>query len=157
QGERQRRYEHGVTVLSYWWLWGLRCSGGKRCQHSLAYGDPLVWHAGLLHKKMVDGGQGLIHQIKIINRLRHNVWQRHISKIQWAAIALPTIWALDHGARDRETVDAADERSMVVEAAAAMLQEHTGRRRLDYTPWVVLLEPRQQVLPCLWGKRRDCL
>src|SRR5437867_3751180 len=46
---------------------------------------------------------------------------------------------------------------MVVEAAAAMLQQHTRRGRLDYTPGVMLLEPRQQVLPGLWGKRRDRL
>src|SRR5262245_11192965 len=106
---------------------------------------------------MVDGRQGLIHQIKIINRLRHNVRQRHIGKIERAAITLPTIWALDHSARDRETVDAADEGAMVVEAAAAMLQEHTGRGRINYTPRVMLLKPRQQVLSSLWGQRRDCL
>jgi hypothetical protein len=47
---------------------------------------------------------------------------------------------------------AADERSMLIEAAAAMLQEHAGGRRIDDPPWVSLLETRQQVLPCLWSK-----
>jgi len=112
----------------------------------------LVWQAGLLHKEIVDGCQDLIHQIKIINSLRRNVLQWHIGEIERAAIALPTIGTLDHRARDREAMDAADEGSMVVEAAAAMLQEHTGQGRIDQTPRVSLLESHQQVLPYLWGK-----
>src|SRR5262249_39283917 len=130
----------GSTVLSYRCLRGRRGSGScKRCQHGLAYGDPLVWQAGLLHKEMVDGGQDSIHQIKIINSLRRNVLQWHIGEIERAAIALPTIGTLDHWARDREAMDAADEGSMVVEAAATMLQEHTGRGWIDQTPRVSLL------------------
>src|SRR5438105_12832648 len=113
----------GCTTFLYWCLRCLRGSGrGERCQHGLAYGDPLVWPAGLLHKEMVDGCQGLIHQIKIINRLRHNVWQWHVGEIERAAIALSAIRTLDHGARDRETMDAADKGSMAVEATAAVLQ-----------------------------------
>src|SRR5262245_52486979 len=143
----------GSTVLSYRCLRGRRGSGrGKRCQHGLAYGDPLVWQAGLLHKKMVDGGQNLIHQIKVINRLRRNVLQWHIGEIERAAIALRTIRTLDHRARDREAMDATDERSMVIEAAAAMLQEHTGPGWIDQTPRVSLLQPRQQMLTYVWGK-----
>src|SRR5262245_60719366 len=64
----------GWTVLSYWCLRDRRGSGGReRCQHRLAYADPLVWQVGLLHKEMVDGGEGVIHQIKVIHRLRRNV------------------------------------------------------------------------------------
>src|SRR5262245_50774303 len=82
----------GRTILPYRYLRGRRGSGScKRCQHSLAYGHPLVWQAGLLHKEMVDGCQSLIHQLKIINSLRRNVWQWHIGEIERAAIALPTI------------------------------------------------------------------
>jgi len=46
---------------------------------------------------------------------------------------------------------------MVVETTATVLQEHAGLGCIDYTPWVNLLETRQQVLPRLWGKRCDCL
>jgi hypothetical protein len=54
-------------------------------------------------------------------------------------------------------MDAADERSMVVEATAAMLQEHAGQGCIDHTPRVSLLETSQQVLPRLWGKCSDRL
>src|SRR5712691_3426805 len=131
----------GWTVLSYRCLRGLRGSGScKRCQHSLTYGGPLVWQAGLLHKEIVDGCQDLIHQIKIINSLRRNVLQWHSGEIERTAIALPAIGTLDHRARDREAMDATDQRSMVVETTATVLQEHAGLGGIDYTPWVNLLE-----------------
>src|SRR6516162_3605634 len=98
---------------------------------------------------MIDSCQGLIHQIKIIDSLRHNVLQRHVGKIERAAIALPTIRTLDHRACDRKAVDAADERSMLVETTASVLQEHTGRRCVDDVPRVILLETCQQALPRL--------
>src|SRR5712691_4140048 len=106
---------------------------------------------------MIDGCQGLIHQIKIIDSLRHNVLQGHVGKIERTAIALPTIRALDHRARDRQAMDAADERSMLIEATAAVLQEHTGRGCIDDTPRVILLETRQQALLRLWRQLSDCL
>ena len=53
-------------------------------------------------------------------------------------------------------MDAADERSMLVEATAAVLQEYTGRGCIDDTPWVILLETSQQALPRLWRQRSDC-
>src|SRR5437016_14668288 len=111
----------------------------------------------LLHKEMVNGCQGLIHQIKIIDSVRLNVLQGHVGKIEGTAIALPAIRALDHRARDRKAMDAADERSMLVEATAAVLQEYTGHGCIDNTPWVILLETSQQALPRLWRQRRDCL
>src|SRR3989442_14800285 len=104
----------------------------------------------LLHKEMVNGCQGVIHQVKIIDSLRLNVLQGHVGEIEGTAIALPAIRALDHRARDRKAMDAADERSMLVEATAAVLQEDTGRGRSDDAPRVILLETRQQALPRLW-------
>jgi len=106
---------------------------------------------------MIDGCQGLIHQIKIIDGLRHNVLQWHSGEIERAAIALPAIGTLDHRARDREAMDATDQRSMIVETTATVLQEHTGLGCINHTPWINLLETRQQVLPRLRGKRCDCL
>src|SRR5919202_6532213 len=140
------------TAFSYWCLRGPRGGGRERCQHGLAYGNPLVWQAGLLHKEVVNGCQGLVHQIKVINRLRHNVLQGHVGEIERAAIALSAIRALDQRARDREAVDAADEGPMAVEATAAVLQEHAGRGRIDHAPRVSLPEARQQALPCLQGQ-----
>src|SRR5262249_26487200 len=140
---------------------GLACrrgSGGRACgQHGLAYGDPLVWQLVLPHKEMIDGCQGLIHQIKIIDSLRHNVLQGQVGKIEWTAIALPAIRTLNHRARDRKAMDTADERSMLVKTTAAVLQEHTGRGCIDDTPRVILLETSQQALPRLWRQRSDCL
>src|SRR5437867_5312417 len=107
----------------------------------------------LLHKEMVDGCQSLIHQIKIIDSVRLNVLQGHVGKIEWTAIALPAIRTLDHRARDRKAMDAADERAMLVQATAAILQEHTGCGGIDDVPWVILLETRQQALPRLWRQR----
>jgi hypothetical protein len=46
---------------------------------------------------------------------------------------------------------------MLIEATAAVLQEHTGRGCLDDAPWVILLKTSQQALPCLWRQRHDCL
>src|SRR5260221_12103636 len=99
---------------------------------------------------MIDGCQGLIHQIKIIDSLRHNVLQGHVGKIERTAIALPTIRTLDHRACDWQAMDAADERSMLIEATAAVLQEHTGRGCIYDAPRVILPETRQQALLRLW-------
>src|SRR5215813_11236205 len=106
---------------------------------------------------MVDSCQSLIHQIKIIDSLRRNVRQGHVGKIERTAIALPTIRTLDHRARDRKAMDAADERSMLVEATTAVFQEHTGCGCIDDAPRVLPLETSQQALPRLWRQRRDCL
>src|SRR5215813_13422733 len=106
---------------------------------------------------MVDSCQSLIHQIKIIDSLRHNVLQGQVGKIEWTAIALPAIRTLNHRARDRKAMDTADERSMLVKTTAAVLQEHTGRGCIDDTPRVILLETSQQALPRLWRQRSDCL
>src|SRR4030095_8831611 len=54
-------------------------------------------------------------------------------------------------------MDAADERSMLIEATAALLQEHTGRGGINEAPWVILLKTSQQALPRLWRQRHDCL
>src|SRR5215813_789677 len=137
-GEYHDDFEHGVYILSYRGLACRRGRGGReRGQHGLAYGDPLVWQLVLLHKEMIDGCQGLIHEIKIIDSLRHNVLQGHVGKIERTAIALPTIRALDHRACNREAMDAADERSMLIEATAAVLQEHTGCRSSNDAPRVI--------------------
>src|SRR5207249_959741 len=145
-------------MLSYCGLACLRCRGGReRGQHGLAYGDPLVWQLVLLYKEMMDGCQRLIHQIKIIDSLRYDILQGHVGKIEWTAIALPAIRTLDHRARDWKAMDAADERAMLVQATAAVLQEHTGCGGIDDAPWVILLETRQQALPRLWSQRHNCL
>src|SRR5215510_4923986 len=140
---------------------GLTClrgrGGRERGRYGLAYGDPLVWQLVLLHKEIVDRCQGLIHQIKIIDSLWHNVLQGHVGKIEWTAITLPAVMTLDHRARDRKAMDAADERSVFIEATAAVLQEHTGRGGIDDAPRVILLETSQQALPRLWRQGSDCL
>jgi hypothetical protein len=46
---------------------------------------------------------------------------------------------------------------MLIEATAAVLQEHTRRGCIDDVPRVILLETSQQALPRLWRQRRDCL
>src|SRR5262249_26851354 len=104
---------------------------------------------------MIDGCQGLIHQIKIIDSLRHNVLQGHVGEIERTAIALPAIRTLDHRARDRKAMDATDERSMLIEATAAVLQEHTGRGGINDAPWVTRRETTPRALRRLWRQCDD--
>jgi hypothetical protein len=157
-GEYHDDIEHGTPILSSRGLTRLGGSRGHECgQHGLAYSHPLVWQLMLLHKEMIDGCQRLIHQIKIIDSLRHKVLQGDAGKIERTAIALPTIRTLDHRTGDWKTVDAANEGAIRVEATAAVLQKHTGRCGIDEAPWVMLLQTGQQALSRLWCQRGDCL
>jgi hypothetical protein len=54
-------------------------------------------------------------------------------------------------------MDAADKRAMLIEATAAVLQEHTGRGCIDDAPRVILPETSQQALLRLWRQRSDRL